>query len=180
MFLRHQTAGLGPLHTHIYINNLIAVHRSNHCTIFKTHLSIYWVKNCKTPSIWLWSKQTEILVDSAGVSVCLVCLQVIKWLREVVRVSEVVTLGQWWWLVPSKHCDFPLAKLQMQLQENWFLGKEGCPDDDDVKLGNAAPRWISSCLLCSLFPLWLQTSTWALAPVFSFCQEGADSLQDSA
>jgi hypothetical protein len=46
----------------------------------------------------------------------------------------------------------------MQLQENWFLGKEGCPDDDDdddddVKLGNAVPSWISSCFLCSLFPL---------------------------
>jgi hypothetical protein len=43
----------------------------------------------------------------------------------------------------------------MQLQENWFLGKEGCPDDDDddVKLENAVPSWISSCFLCSLFPL---------------------------
>lgn len=179
MFLRHQTTGLGPSRTHIYINNLIAVHRSNHCTIFKTHLSIYGrVKNCKTPpSIWLWSKQTEILVDSAGVSVC---LSVFKFSRNSEKLSEWENLGQWWWLVPSKHCNLPLAKLQMQLQENWFLRKEGCPDDDDVKLGNAAPRWIRSCFLCSLFPLWLQTSIWALAPVFSFCQEGADSLQDSA
>jgi hypothetical protein len=28
----------------------------------------------------------------------------------------------------------------MQLQENWFLGKEGCPDDDDVKLGECSAK----------------------------------------